>query len=143
MSGSSSTMRSCGFAACALPGASLATSFFTYTPHEGLLQARFAILRAQSPGAAVPAHAALLQHRDRGAQLLDVGEHVGGEEKRPALRGEPAQHGFHRDAGGRVKPAHGLVEHVEIARKKERGGEAELLGHALRQAAYRAPEDGG
>src|SRR4051812_21078928 len=136
-------MSSRGLAACALPGVSLAASFFTYAPHERLFQARFAILRAQVAGRAVPMHSALLQYRNRGAQLLHVGEYVGGEEKRAPLAREPAQHGFHRDAGRRVKAAHGLVEHVEIAREEKRRSEPELLRHALRQAAHRALEHGG
>ena len=88
MSGSSSTIRSCGFAAGALPGAYRPPHFSRTHLMKALLQARFAYCAHSPRGAAVTAHAALLQHRDRGAQLLDVGEHVRGEEKRPALRGE-------------------------------------------------------
>jgi hypothetical protein len=62
-----------------------------HAPHEGLLQARFAVLRAQPRGRPVPAHAAFFQHRDRRAQLLDIGEDVRGEKERPALGGETPQ----------------------------------------------------
>src|SRR5215510_15142351 len=107
MSGSSSTMSSTGLPVApggSEPGAPFAVSlftpfftpffnsFFTYTPHEGLLEARLAVLCAQTLGGAVPAHASALQHGDGRAQLLDIGQHVRGEEERPALGGEPAQH---------------------------------------------------
>jgi hypothetical protein len=108
--------------------------------HESALQAGFAVARAQLARLAVEAQPRAVQHRDRRAQLFDVGEHVRGEEERPTLAGQPPEHRFHRDARGRVKPAHRLVEHVQFGLGEEARGEAELLRHDLRQHAHRPRE---
>ena len=84
-----------------------------------LMKARFEVGPRRSARAARPASRGSAPGRGRAprspAQLLDVGEHMRGEEQRAALGAQAAQHRFHRDARRGVKAAHRLVEHVEIA----------------------------
>src|SRR5258706_13669322 len=138
MSGSSSTISRPGFALAL--GA--VCGWFTHAPHEGGFQARLAVARAELGGRAAKAHAAALEHRDRRAELLDVGEHVRGEEQRAALGVQTPQHALDRDARRRVEAAHRLVEHIEAALGAEAGGEAELLRHAFGEAPHRPLERG-
>src|SRR5205814_6567675 len=101
-SASSSTTRSHGRAGVS---AGVTNAF-----HEGAFQAFFAIARAKRLRRAAKAQPRMVEHRDRRAQLVDVGQYMGSEEQRAALRAHALQHRFHRHPCGRVKAAHRLVE---------------------------------
>src|SRR5207237_9959659 len=84
----------------------------TDASHEGALQAFLAIACAKRLRRAAKTQPRALEHRDRRAQLVDVGQYVGREEQRATLRAQALQHRFHRYPCGRVKAAHRLVEPV-------------------------------
>src|SRR5688500_19044742 len=77
MSGSSSTTSSAGFSLGDACGLVIADAF-----EEGALEVALGVALAQRAGAAAKAHAPALEHADRRAQLLHVGEHVRGEKER-------------------------------------------------------------
>ena len=59
---------------------------------------------------------ALVHHPDMGADLLDLGEQVGGEQHRGALVGERRDQLPHLAGALRVEPVGGLVEDQQVAR---------------------------
>src|SRR5260221_4030040 len=130
MSASSSTTRS--------PGRAGVSGLVTDAFHEGALEAVLAVTRAKRLRRAAKPQPRALEHRDRRAQLVDLSQYMGSEEQRAALRAQALQHRFHRYPRRRVKAAHRLVEHVELALQHETARPAELLRHAFRQAAYPA-----
>src|SRR5207247_3315266 len=132
ISASSSTTSSPGLASGA--GCGL---LVTDASHEGALQVGLAVARAQGLRRAAEAQPRALEHRDRGAQFVDVGEHVRSEEQGAALRAQALQHRFHRHPCGRVKAAHRLIEHVELALERKTAGQPELLRHAFGKLAHR------
>src|SRR5438105_5087421 len=137
MSASSSTTRSPG--RVGVSGAA-AMWLLTDASHESALQAFLAITRAKRLRRAAKTQSRALEHRNRRAELVDVGQYVGSEEQRAALRAQALQHRFHRYPCRRVKAAHRFVEHVKLAFQHEAARQAELLRHALRQTAHRALE---
>jgi hypothetical protein len=70
--------------------------------------------------------------------LLDLGEHVAGDEHRAALRGSAAQDVAQPANALRVQAVRGLVEDEHLGIAQERGGEAQALAHPGGVAA-RAP----
>src|SRR6266404_8175511 len=95
MSGSSSTSRSASRAR-AKRSATERTLVIADAPHEGPLEGRLAVALAKRARAAAKAQPRALEHGDRRAQLLDIGEHVRCKEQGAALPAQAAQHRFHR-----------------------------------------------
>src|SRR5688572_24240836 len=135
ISGSSSTTRRAGF------GLGDACGFvISDASQEGTLQISLGVALAKRARAAAEAHAPALQHADGGAEFLDVGEDMRGEEKRAALGGKASQHGLNRHARRRIEAAHRLVQHIQVAWHGEAPGEAELLRGAFGELAHRLVE---
>ena len=79
-------------------------------------------------------HLAAVDDRDRGAQLLELGEDVRRDEDRLAEAAQLAQQLAELDAGPRVEAGRRLVEEQHQRVVDERVGEAQPLLHAARQA---------
>src|SRR5438552_8974295 len=109
----------------------------TDASHEGALQVGLAVARTQGLRRAAEAQPRALEHRDRGAEFVHVGEHVRSEEQGATLRAQALQYRFHRHPRGGVKAAHRLIEHVELTLERKTAGESELLRHTLGEAAHR------
>src|SRR5947207_15399348 len=129
MSASSSTMRSRGRGSGTDCGLVVTDAF-----HESALETLFSVARAERLRRAAKAQARLVEHRDRGAELVDVGQDMRGKEQSAALRAQALQHRFHRHPRGRVKAAHRFVQYIHLAFERKPAGKAELLRHALGEA---------
>ena len=72
--------------------------------------------------------------RDRGAQLLELGEDVAADHDRLAEAAKLAEELAQLDAGARIEAGGGLVEQEHLGIVDERVGEAEALLHAAGEA---------
>ena len=76
-------------------------------------------------------HLAAAQDQDGGTDLLDHLEHVGTVQDDFAAAGQRAQQSAQHERGGDVQAGEGLVEDEDFGIVQQRGGEENLLAHAL------------
>src|SRR5438552_13075528 len=112
MSGSSSTIKRLGRRSSGM-------GFDAF--QEGALQRRFPVALAQSAGRARVGHRSRVENRDAVADLLDVGERMGGEKEGSPLGLEVQEQVPGAVACLGVQAAHRLVENVQIALRKKAG----------------------
>src|SRR5258706_13674261 len=110
MSASSSTTRSRGRASGADWGLVV-----TDASHEGAFETLLPVTRAERLRRAAKAKLCVVEHRDRGAKLVDIGQDMRSEEQGAALRAQALQHRFHRHPRARVKAAHRFVQYIHVA----------------------------
>src|SRR4051812_13543483 len=110
MSASSSTTRSRGRGSGTDCGLVVTDAF-----HESPLETLFSVARAERLRRPAKAQAPVVEHRYRGAELLNVGQDMRGKEQGAALRAQALQQRFHRYPRGRVKAAHRFVQHIHFA----------------------------
>ena len=76
----------------------------------------------------------MVDDRDAGAQLLELGEDVAADDDRLAERAQLAEQLAQLDPGARVEAGRRLVEEQHLRVVDERVGEAQALLHAAREA---------
>src|SRR3990167_10667748 len=130
MSGSSSTISRLGFWSSAMFGG--LDAFQERVLQRGLAVALAQYLRGAGKGEASP-----VEDEHMVADFLDVRKGMLGEQHGPALGMEPREDGLDARPRRGVQPAHGLVQHIQVASGEETRGQAELLRHALGVGAHR------
>ena len=98
---------------------------------EDAFERRLAHEFAKALDGVVGHHFAAAQDQDGGTDLFDHLEHVGTVQDDFAAAGKRAQQSAQHERGGDVQAGEGLVEDEDFGIVQQRGGEENLLAHAL------------